>query len=139
MKKKYFFVLICAVLLLGGCKKGIKTIECTGKSSGMDVNLRVEYDEKASSLISQYVEYILDVSSYSSSELEDIKKKDLCSQIKDNYKLLSCSMEIKEKNIHIYADFDMSRYKNVRLKEDSVNEVVKSLEKEFNGKCNVLK
>ena len=139
MKKIILLILICGILVLGGCKKGIKIIECTGKASEMDVNLRVEYDEKKTSIISEYAEYIIDVSGYSKKELDNIKKKDLCSQVKVAYKVLSCSMEIKDNTVHVYADFDMSRYENVKLKESSVSEVVKSLEKEFSGKCKVLK
>ena len=107
-------------LLLSGC--GNKTtLTCGLTQQGVGVEMKLGYDsDKIESFL---VEYSMDLSEYTDTQINLLKDQDFCSRIASSFgsygmAFTGCKQEVKNKELRIYTDVDLKK-----LDSDALDEV----------------
>lgn len=100
-----------SLLLLTGCENK-STLKCNMSQSGVDVNFNVGF--KGNKIDNMSLQYLMDVSSLSDSEVSALKGQDLCSGLKediDEFKeaFTDCKQNLEDKKLSIDATFDVNK------------------------------
>ena len=133
--------MITTLLLSTAC--GSKTtVKCTTNSSGIDVNLNIGFD--GNKIEKMDLQYFMDLSSYSDSEISLIKNQEFCSGIKTSMSdfkdaITDCKQNIEDKKLTVNANFDVNKIAASTLeKMQSPEDAKKDLESS-GYKCEIQK
>ena len=145
MKKIGLLCTLLIVLLLTGCESDIinngdikvdngTRLSCNQKVQTVDVKMIADFkDDKLTYL---GLEYGMDLSSYTDTQVNAIQKEDMCTIVKNsmsNYSdaFTNCKQSVENKQLLITADFDLDKLKGADLTtQTSIDEAKTELEKQ---------
>ena len=160
MKKILLFSVLFVALLLTGCdsKKDEeivtptstpsptpvpvvgKRLVCSQKVQTVDVNMIADFESETLTYLG--LEYKMDLSEYSSAQIDAIKKQDMCSTVAKTmqsytYAFTNCKQSVTNKTLLITADFDLDKLTGSDLSDkDSIDTAKSELEKQ-NYSCTI--
>ena len=136
MKKVAFLGILIITLFLTGCGNNVKTqkLICNQKKKTIDVNMIADFTDGEITYFG--LEYSMDLSGISDSQIDLVNKKDMCqvvktsiSQYTDAFK--NCKQAKENKTIKVTADFDLEKIINTDSKEKATMAALKEkIEKE---------
>jgi len=150
MKKSILFLcLLASPFLLTGCgdkdeeeskaSSNTKTLTCKADVSGLDTTIKIEYNTKKKSVNSAHAKYVMDLSSYSDTQKEAVKKTDLCSSFNQEY-ATDCKTSSTSDSITIDVELDVDYMIKTEFggKEDmSLEDIQKGYENNLKAECSV--
>jgi len=136
MKKVLLFVLLFVALIMTGCGNNGPKLVCAQKSSseGVSGEIIAQFNN-SDELVSLGFGVKYDVSKYTDNQIEIIKKQNFCEAIKSTNMagfsdaIDNCKQDYEDKNIVVYADFDIDRIKNGISRKTTLKEAATQLEK----------
>ena len=140
MKKVgHLLVALMLVVLLAGCTKTTK-MTCNIKQGTVDLDYNLEF--KGNMISKMSLKYVMDLSSYTDSQMELVEKQDFCSEIKKSMSQYeqgfeNCNQKRDGKKIVIYTDINPDKITDSALdKMGSIDETKTELEK-IGYKCTI--
>lgn len=136
MKKIAFIGMLIIMLFITGCGNTIKTqkLVCNQKIKTIEVNMIADF--KNNEITYFGLEYIMDLSGISDSQIDLVNKKDMCQVVKTSISQYTdafnnCKQAKENKTIKVTADFDLGKIIDTNSKEEATIEAFKEkLEKE---------
>ena len=127
------FSTLLAVVLLTGCSGSVTRLTCSQTVSG--VNVKMLADFKSDELTYLGLQYDMDLSAYSDSQINLLKDQDMCSSVKASMAgytnaFTNCKQNIENKNLKITADFDLDKLTDGLSRKTNIEEAKVQLEKQ---------
>lgn len=116
-------VVAAMALVATGCgsKKGnTKTLDCKTQSSGVDVQLLLNYND--SKLDTFKVNYVMDLSQYSDEQISALETQDFCSVVSSAFgeygmAFTGCKQNISDKKLNVNTDIDYNKLGEATVSE----------------------
>lgn len=137
MKKILLFSILLISLFICGCDNNKKVV-CSNKISkdGINIDVLMTGDFVSNKLNSLSLQYMMDLSGYSDSQIKTISDLDMCSSVESSMKeyvgdFKDCKQSIEEKKLVITAIFDISKLSNLDINSKTTSdEFINSLKKQ---------
>lgn len=114
MKKSRIAIacMLVAVVLLTGCGKKESKLTCTQTASGVDIEFNIGF--KGNVIDTMDFNYDMDLSNYSDTQINAIRKQDFCTTVK-NYMstfkeaFTDCNQDIVDKHLKVNSALDVNK------------------------------
>lgn len=125
----------------GGSKasKSVKTLTCKATVSGLDTTVNIEYNTKDKEVKSAKTSYVMDLSSYTDDQIEQIKKTDLCASFNGEM-ATDCKTTYEDKKLVVNVDMDIDYMVKTEFegnKNMELDDIKAGYEKNLSAECTV--
>ena len=154
MKKIFLYSTLLIALFLTGCgnssdlenknlpdtSTNVKRLVCIQKVQTVDVDMIADFNDEELTYLG--LKYEMDLSSYTSAQIDLIKKQDMCNTVKQSMStyansFTNCKQDVVDKKLLITADFDLDKLVGSDLsRKTSIETAKKELEKQ-NYSCTI--